>query len=205
MLKIWGRSNSANVRKALWIAEELGLAYERVDVGGPFGGLDDPAYLAKNPNGLIPLLEDGDALLWESNVIVRYLAAKHADKGLWIDDPLARAQGEKWMDWASTALGGDFRDAMMNLVRLPPDKRDPALAKRGVENLARAMRIADQGLADRPWFSGKEFGVGDIPLGCYVYGWMQFDIDRPALPRLEDWYRRLQARPAYRKAVMTPN
>lgn len=116
----------------LWIAEELGLEYEQIDVGGQFGGLQDASFLARNPNGLIPLLEDGNTTLWESNVIVRYLAATHAKSGLWIEAPAERAQAEKWMDWAPSTLYADFRDVITNLIRLPEDKRDKAAMQRGL-------------------------------------------------------------------------
>jgi glutathione S-transferase len=204
MLKIWGRINSTNVRKALWAAEELGLEYEQVNIGGPFGGLQDADFLALNPNGLIPLLQDGDTTLWESNVIVRYLAASRANGSLWIENPAKRAQAEKWMDWSSTTLFGDFRDVMMHLIRLPEDKRDPAILQRGIEGMARSLQIAEEALAVQPWFSGDNFGIGDIPLGCYAYAWFELPITRPSMPRLEGWYQRLTQRAAYRKAVMTP-
>ncbi len=204
MLKIWGRTNSTNVKKALWTARELDIQYEQIDLGGQFGGLDNPAYLERNPNGLVPLLEDGETVLWESNVIVRYLAATYGKKSLWIEDPAKRAQAEKWMDWASTTLYGDFRDVIMHLIRLPEEKRDPVKLKQGLEGLERSMQLADGGLANQPWLSGQNFGIGDIPLGCYAYAWFEFPIERPALPGLEDWYHRLQERPAYRSTVMTP-
>ncbi|MBC2886783.1 glutathione S-transferase [Ochrobactrum sp. CM-21-5] len=204
MLKIWGRTNSTNVKKVLWIAQELDLEYEQLDIGGQFGGLDDPAYLTRNPNGLIPLLEDGETVLWESNVITRYLAAAYGKNSLWIEDPAKRAQAEKWMDWASTTLYSNFRDAIMHLIRLPEEKRNPAILQRGLDGLSRSMQIADSGLKDAPWFSGESFGIGDIPIGCYAYAWFEFLTERPPLPRLEDWYNRLQERPAYRAAVITP-
>lgn len=204
MLKIWGRINSTNVKKALWAAEELGLAYEQINVGGQFGGLQNSEFLARNPNGLIPLLEDGDITLWESNVIVRYLAAVHPDRGLWIEDAAQRAQAEKWMDWSSTTLYSDFRDIMMHLIRLPEDERHPAVLQRGIDGLTRSLQIAEDALSTQPWFSGEAFGIGDIPLGCYAYAWFEFPITRPFMPHLEDWYQRLTQREAYRKAVMTP-
>ncbi|MFQ0813705.1 glutathione S-transferase [Brucella anthropi] len=204
MLKIWGRINSTNVKKALWTAHELDLEYEQINIGGPYGGLKDPAYLTRNPNGLIPLLEDGDMVLWESNTITRYLAAAYGKGGLWIDDPAKRAQAEKWMDWASVSFATSFSDVMKHLIRLPEAERDPAILQRGLEGLAHSMQIADEGLKEAPWFSGENFGIGDIPIGCYAYAWFEFPIERPALPRLEDWYGRLKQRPAYQTAVMTP-
>ncbi|MBC8717515.1 glutathione S-transferase [Ochrobactrum sp. Marseille-Q0166] len=204
MLKIWGRINSTNVKKVLWAAEELGLAYDQIDVGGKFGGLKNADFLARNPNGLIPLLEDEHTTLWESNVIVRYLAASHPNGGLWIENVAERAEAEKWMDWSSTTLYNDFRDIMMHLIRLPKEERDPAILQRGIDGLTRSLQIAEDALSNQPWLSGKDFGIGDIPLGCYAYAWFEFEISRPSMPHLENWYRRLAQRKAYRKAVMTP-
>ena len=125
MLRIWGRKNSSNVRKALWIAEELGLAYESINAGGAFGINDQPEYLAKNPNGVVPMIEDGDFVLWESNAIVRYLAAQYApDSALFPSDPKARAQADKWMDWTTSTLAGPFRSVFWGVVRTPADQRD---------------------------------------------------------------------------------
>ncbi|WP_139975788.1 glutathione S-transferase [Ochrobactrum sp. CGA5] len=204
MLKIWGRINSTNVKKALWTARELNLDYEQIDVGGQFGGLNDPAYLARNPNGLIPLLEDGNTVLWESNTITRYLAAAYGKNTLWIEDPANRAQAEKWMDWASSSFYTNFSNVMKHLIRLPEAERDPAILEHSLEGLAHSMQIANEGLKDDRWFSGETFGIGDIPTGCYAYAWFEFPIERPSLPHLEDWYGRLKRRPAYQAAVMTP-
>ncbi|MBB5701923.1 glutathione S-transferase [Ochrobactrum daejeonense] len=204
MLKIWGRTNSTNVKKALWTAHELDLEFEQINLGGPFGGLQDPTYLARNPNGLVPLLEDGETVLWESNTITRYLAAVYGKGSLWIENPAKRAQAEKWMDWASASLAGNFSDVIRHLIRLPEAERDPAILVRGLEGLARSMKIADEALGDAPWLSGENFGIGDIPIGCFAYAWFEFPIERPSLPRLEDWYDRLKQRPAYKTAVMTP-
>ncbi|MFC4625498.1 glutathione S-transferase family protein [Daeguia caeni] len=204
MLKIWGRLNSSNVKKVIWIANELKLPYEHMNLGGAYGGLDDPAFLQRNPNGLVPLIEDGKTVLWESNVIVRYLAAQYGKDTFWIEDPAKRAQAEKWMDWASTTSMPDFRDVMMNLVRLPEDQRDPIVAQRGVQGLSKMMRIANNALEQQPWLTGDHFGIGDIPLGCLVYAWFLFPIEREDMPALEAWYKRLTERPAYQKAVMIP-
>jgi len=205
MLRIWGRKNSSNVRKALWIAEELGLAYESINAGGAFGINDQPEYLAKNPNGVVPMIEDGDFVLWESNAIVRYLAAQYApDSALFPSDPKARAQADKWMDWTTSTLAGPFRSVFWGVVRTPADQRDWAqinVAKVTIEGL---LRIVDKALSTQPYLSGEAFGMGDIPLGCFAYAWFEMPIERAELPHLKAWYERLQQRPAYRAAVMTP-
>ena len=105
MIKIWGRNTSSNVQKVMWAVGEIGLPHERIDIGGPFGKNREPAYLAMNPNGLVPTLEEEDGfLLWESNSIVRYLAAKHRAGRLEPADLHARARASDWMDWQLSVL-----------------------------------------------------------------------------------------------------
>lgn len=203
MLTIWGRANSANVKKVLWIAEELGLPYRRIDAGGAFGGLETAEYRAMNPMGLVPVLQDGDLTLFESNVIVRYLAARYGDGTLWIDDPAARATAEMWMDWNHT-LGFVLRDAIFGLLRTQPEQRDHAAIERSVAEGARLVAIADAALQKTPWLSGADFGIGDIPFGSYVHTWKALPIAHADHPALDDWYARLRRRPAYAKVVAIP-
>ncbi|WP_300626887.1 glutathione S-transferase [Pseudomonas sp.] len=202
MLKIWGRKNSSNVRKALWCAEELGLDYEAIDAGGAFGVVDTPQYRALNPNGRVPMIEDGDFVLWESNTIVRYLCAKHASD-LYPSDLQARANAEKWMDWTTSTLADPFKAVFWGIVRTPPEKRDWDSINAGRQACINALNTVDQALAEQPYLSGEAFGMGDIPLGCFIYAWFEMPIERPPMPHLEAWYQRLKQRPAYRKAVMT--
>lgn len=204
MLKIWGRKNSSNVRKALWIAEELGLEYESLNAGGAFGVNDQPEYLAKNPNGVVPMIEDGEFVLWESNTIVRYLAAQYAaGSSLYPASPKVRAQAEKWMDWTTSTLAAPFRPVFWGVVRTPADKQDWTQINAAIAEVERLLVIVDAALAHQPYLSGDEFGVGDIPLGCFAYPWFEMPIERRELPHLKAWYERLQQRPAYRTAVMT--
>jgi len=204
MMKIWGRPNSTNVKKALWAATELDLDFEHIPAGGTYGVIDTPEFRALNPNGLVPVLEDDGLVLWESNVIVRYLAAKYGVGKLWIDDAAKRASAEKWMDWASTTLTGPFVDIIWHTVRLPEEKRDPAIQARGVTAFSKALEVPEKTLSGQPWLSGGEFGIGDIPLGVFVYAWMNLPIERPDFPNLTAWYEWLAERPAYAKSVMTP-
>ena len=201
MLTIWGRLNSHNVKKVAWFAEELGLPYVRHDVGGAFG-MDD-AYLAKNPNALIPTIEDGDVTLWESNAILRYLASEHGGARWWPEDPATRAIGDRWMDWQFDYADAQ-RDAFKTLIRTPADRRDMTAVARSAEACAKRMAILDRYLADMPWLSGAEFGVGDVPMGVYAHTWFTLDIARPDLPHVADWYRRLQTRDGYASQVMIP-
>jgi len=202
-MKIWGRNNSTNVRKVLWCAEELGLAYEHIPAGGAFGQVQSPAYLALNPNGLVPCLEDEGLVLWESNAIVRYLARQYGAAPFAPADPRAFAVADKWMDWTSLSFAVPFRDLFWNLVRIAPDQRDQGAMERGASQCAELMRRADAALQGSPYLSGPEFGIGDIPLGCIAYGWFSLEIERPRLPALEAWYERIAARPAFRTGVMT--
>ena len=200
MLKIWGRTNSVNVKKALWCAEELGLRYQRVDAGLKFGVVDTPEYRRMNPNGLVPTLEDDDFVLWESHAIVRYLAAKHGAGGLWPAGLRQRADADRWMDWAFTFQAA-FRPVFWGLIRTPPEQRDAAAIEDGRLKSGKLLDILDAALATRGYVAGDALTMGDIPIGCHVQLWMRLPIDRPRHAHLESWFARLLERPAYRKVV----
>ncbi|KFF48259.1 glutathione S-transferase [Gammaproteobacteria bacterium MFB021] len=202
MLKIWGRANSTNVKKVLWCAEELALPFERIDAGGAYGVVDEPAFRAMNPNGLIPCLQDEDFVLWESNAIVRYLCAKYGRGSQQGADPAARAEADKWMDWTTSSLASPFKDVFWNTVRLPAEQRDDKAVEKGLAACGALLGLVDRTLSEQPFLSGAEWGMGDIPLGCFAYAWFEMAIERPDLPHLAAWYTRLQSRPAYRKHVM---
>lgn len=203
MITIWGRANSHNVKKVVWAAIEMGIAYRRIDMGGPFGYTDD--YRAKNPNPLIPMIEDdsvpGGFALWESNTILRYFADAHAPD--WrIADVCARAQAEKWMDWHFDFSEAQ-NDAFFGVVRHGKQPDDPKV----VASLAATVplaRILDAQLAQTPFLSGQHFGLGDFPMGVYIHTFFSLPHDRPALPHLEAWYAGLTKRPGYASTVMIP-
>ena len=204
MLKIWGRKNSTNVRKVLWCAEELGLDYQSIDAGGAFGVVQEPEYLAKNPNGLVPLIEEDGFVLWESNTIVRYLTARHAPDSSWYpSDVRQRAEAEKWMDWVTSSLATPFRPLFWGMLRTPAEQRDWVAINAAHKTCAQVLSIADQALARQPYLSGDALGVGDVPLGCFAYAWFEMPIERPEMRHLRAWYERLKERPAYQVAVMT--
>lgn len=204
MLKIWGRKNSSNVRKPLWAAEELGLAYEAIDAGGAFGVVDTPQYRAMNPNGRVPVIEDAGFVLWESNAIVRYLLAKHAPNSAWYSaDPQARAIADKWMDWTTSSFAGPFRTVFWGVLRTPADKQDWPAINAAIKECTELLSMADDALASQPYLSGKDIGMGDIPLGSFIYAWFEMPIERAPQAHLQAWYERLKQRPAYQKAVMT--
>lgn len=204
MIKIWGRNNSINVQKVLWCCDELGLAYERIDAGAQFGVVDTPAYRKLNPNGLVPAIEDGGFVLWESNAIVRYLAAKHGAGKLWPQDLRVRADADRWMDWHMSVLWHSLRPLFVELVRRTPDKRDPKVVQAAHKATTDAMQILEACLSGRDYVAGADFTIGDIPVGSAVYRWMNLPVERVPLPRIDAWYGRLQQRPAYRRHIMLP-
>src|ERR687888_1649371 len=163
MLKIWGRTNSVNVKKALWAAEELGLKYQRIDAGMEHGVTKTPEYLRMNPNSLVPTIEDDGFVLWESHSIVRYLCAKHAAGTLWPTELRARADAERWMDWAFTFQAA-FRGLFWGMVRTPPEARDQKAMEESRKKSAELLSIPDGALAGRPFLAGQ-LSMGGIPLG----------------------------------------
>jgi glutathione S-transferase len=203
MLKIWGRTNSVNVKKVLWAAEEMTFKYERIDAGLQFGVNKTPEYLKMNPTGLVPTIDDDGFVLWESHSIVRYLAAKHSAGRLWPTDLRQRAEAERWMDWTYTFQREFQRPIFWALVRTPPEKRDPAAIEAARKTCAQLLQIPEAYLANRPYLAGDELTVGDIPLGCHVQLWMRLPLERPAQPHLKAWFERLCERPAFRKTVDT--
>jgi glutathione S-transferase len=201
MLTIWGRLNSHNVKKVAWFARELDLPHVRHDVGGKFGMSE--AYIAMNPNRLIPTIDDGDVVLWESNAILRYLASRYAPEAMWPAEPAARAQCDKWMDWQFSFAEGQ-RDAFWNLVRKQPEERDATALEKSVRLAGEAMLILDRALASQPWLSGDQFGVADVPMGVYAHTFFALPMERPVVPHVRAWYDRLRERPAYVETVMIP-
>lgn len=204
MLKIWGRTNSVNVQKVLWTLGELDLRHERIDAGGVFGGLDTDAFGALNPNRRIPVIDDGGVVVWESNAIVRYLAARYGRGTLWPEDPGLRARADQWMDWQVSTLLPDMTPLFWQLIRTPAAERDEALIAAVGERVAGAFALLDAHLATHPFVAGDTFTMGDVPLGAMGYRWLHLPCPRPALGHLEGWYRRLEGRRAYQAHVMRP-
>lgn len=204
MLTVWGRPNSINVQIVMWTAAELGLEVDRKDVGGAFGGLDTPEYLAMNPNGQIPTVQDGDLTIWESNACARYLAARYGAGSLWPEDPAERAKADMWMDWKKTSLMGPMTTVFWGLVRTPEGKRNTATIDAAAETARSLYAKLDNWLAGKDFVLGDRLTIGDIPAGAMAYRFMNLVEDRPPMPNLEAWYSRLSGRPAYRDNVMLP-
>lgn len=204
VLKILGRSSSSNVQKVLWCCAELGLDYQREDFGRQFGGNDTPQFLAKNPNGTVPVIIDGGLVLWESNAIVRYLSARHGTGTLYPEDPRRRADADRWMTWQSATVGRNMRGLIHAMFNPPPERRDRAAAAPMVDTAIAHWAILDGQLDGRAFVLGPEFTMADIPMGAYALRWFEMDIVRPVMPHLEAWYARLRDREAYRTHVMAP-
>lgn len=204
MLKIWGRRNSSNVQKVMWLVGELEIPHEQIDVGGPFGKLDSPEFRRLNPHGKIPVLEDGDLVIWESHAILRYLAASYGADRFWPVDPVERAAVDEWIEWAQTTLLRNFSDVFWGFYRTPEAGRDPAFITGALERLNRDFELLDGYLAGRSFLLGNHLSLADIPAGMALYRYFEMDIARPSLPNVEAWYAELQKREAYCAHVMVP-
>ena len=202
MLRILGRVSSVNVQKVVWCADEIGLAYERLDVGGRFGGNDTADYLAKNPNGLVPtLVEDDGFVLYESNAIVRYLAAKHSADALWPTDLRQRADVDRWMEWQSTNYTPAMWGAFWQLIRTPAEKRDAALVESSRAKSEKLSGILDAHLASREFVACDRFTAADVVVGCAAHRWLNLPLARERRPNLERWYAAMKARPGSRQVT----
>lgn len=204
MLKIWGRATSSNVQKVLWTCAELGVPFERVDWGGPFGGNKDPRYLALNPNGLVPTVEDGGLVIWESNTIMRYLCAKHGGEPLHPAEPARRTDVERWMDWQLSALTQPMAAMLLGYYRTPPEKRDPAALEAYRLRAIDLWRIVEAQLGHGDYLAGPGLTLADICVGIWAYRWHAYPIERPSLPRLKAWYERLGTSPGFAAHVARP-
>lgn len=204
MLRIWGRRNSINVQKVMWAVGELKLPHERIDAGGPFGGLDTEEFGRLNPNRRVPVIDDGGSVVWESHAIVRYLAGRYGAGSLAPEDPALRAQSDMWTDWTLADLQPAFMGVFWNFYRTPEAQRNWPMIRQGIARSTILFRLLDKHLEDRNFLAGDTLTLGDIPAGAQLFRYFTLQIDRPALPNVEAWYARLQEREAYRTHVMVP-
>jgi len=204
MIQVWGRRNSGNVIKVLWCLRELGRPFDVEEVGGPHGKNKEDWFLALNPNGLVPVVRDEDGyVVWESNVIVRYLAAKYSPGGMWPQDVFARADADRWMDWPM--LVQPYMTTLnVGLVRTPSEQRDISKIEVAHRAAADIWAVLDEHLRDRDFVAGAQLTIGDIAIGNLAYRWFNLDVDRPEMPGLQSWYRRLSERKAFQTEVMRP-
>jgi len=204
MMRIWGRLSSINVRKVVFTARLLQLPFERIEAGGEFGVVRSPEYLARNPNAVVPLLDDDGFTLWESNVIVRYLGARHGNGSFYPQDLRVRFDAERWMDWQQTTLNRAGRDAFLQLVRTPADRRDPALIAASTTATEPLWDLLDAHLRDRAWMAGKHLTMADVPIACEAHRWRGLSLEHRARPGLDAWYARILELPAARGVLDLP-
>jgi len=199
VLKIWGRISSINVRKVVLTAQWLGIPFERVDAGHEFGIVKTPAYRDMNPNALVPTVEDGDFRLWESNVIVRYLSAKHSMGALYPAALEQRFDAERWMDWQqddAEPRGVEMR--LWHLLRTAPEKRQPQLIEDSIALTEPLLRMLDAHLAAQPFMTGDAFTMADIPIACEIHRWRGTPVPQVELPHVDAWYAGICGNPASR-------
>lgn len=204
MIKFRGRLSSINGRKVEWALREVGVAYERIDTGREFGGIDTAEFAALNPNRLIPVIDDDGLVLWESNVIVRYLAARYAAGTLYPEPLPARFDAERWMDWQQTTLNPAGRGAFMQLIRTPAGQRDPATIEESKATMQPLLALLDAHLARQPFMAGNRFTMADIPVACEIHRWFALGLSPRAQPHLERWYGTVSARAAARPLLALP-
>lgn len=205
MLKILGRSSSSNVQKVLWCAAELGLDFtHEQEYGGAFGNTDTPEYLSMNPNGLVPTLVEDDFVLWESNAIVRYLAARHGQDSLYPSDLRARASAEKWMEWHTSTFGEVSFPAFFELVRKSAGERDQSAIDASVERTNKTIEILDNALSGRDYIGSETFSIADFTYGPTLHRWFNLSVERAPRPNVEAWYQRMLEREPFTTYVAIP-
>jgi glutathione S-transferase len=205
-LKLWGRISSINVRKVMWTAQYLKLAIERVDAGGKFGLLDTPEYQRMNPNAMIPVLQDADFTLWESNVIVRYLCAKNSfgPHALYPQDIRASFNAERWMDWQQSELNRATGPAFVQWFRTAPAQRNAAIIADSTRKTQHCLAIVEAHLQHHAYMAGDQLTMADIPLLCEIHRWWALPQPRPSYPAIERWYAPLLAHPASQGVLDLP-
>ena len=204
MLTIWGRKTSYNVQALMWCVGELGLAYHRRDIGHRFGGNDTPEFLSLNPNGTVPVLQDGDgAPIWETGAILRYLASRYGEETFWPTSPERRAKVDQWAEWAKINVTLAFTGPVFwRVIRTAPSQQDPQAIAAALNHLHGVLRIAEHQLAATEYLAGDHLSLADIQFGHVLFRYFDIPIDRPHWPHIVSYYKRLVERPAFREHVM---
>jgi glutathione S-transferase len=200
-ITLWGRESSANVQKVRWALGEIGLAYEHIPLGGKYGGTSDAAYLAMNPNGLVPTLRDNGLVIWESHAILRYLAATYSVGGLWPESPSARSLVDQWTDWTATSFQPAWIGAFWLIVRTPSAQHDPAAIAKSLAATERCLSIMEKRLTDAPYLGGDQLTYADLAAGVAMYRRSTMEVARVRHPAVDAWHQRLRERAPFRQAV----
>jgi glutathione S-transferase len=192
MLHILGKIPSINVRKVLW--------------GVGVRTTNDPAYLALNPNGLVPVIKDDDFVLWESNTIIRYLANRYGGDALYPAEPQARARVDQWIDWQGADLNRSWVGAFLGLVRKSPDHQDPAGIAQSIAGWTKHMQVLNTQLeATGAYVAGNGFTLADIPIGLSVNRWFGTPFEHPDFPAVSRYVERLATREGFQKYAGSAN
>ncbi len=203
LIKVWGRASSSNVQAVMWAIAEFGLAHERYDAGHIYGVNDTAEFLAMNPNGKVPVVQDGsNPPLWETGAILRYLSGKYANDRFWPSDPEARAHVDKWAEWAKINVSIKFTGPIFwRVVRTAPSRQDPAAIRQAIDVLNTSLAIADAQLSKHAFLASSEFTLADIQFGQVLYRYFNIEIDRVDFPNIESYYARLRRRPHFMRHV----
>ena len=205
MLTVWGRRSSFNLQKVMWLVGELAIEHRHIEAGGQFGGLDTPEFRAMTPHGRVPVIDDNGTVVWESHAILRYLAARYGRGSFWIDDAAERSRVDQWLDWSQTTLQPDFLIGIFwGFYRTPEPQRNLPAVKESINRCTRHFQLLDRLLSGQTFMLGNQLSLADIPIGTHLYRYFNLEIERPSLPNVDAWYRRLQDRAAYRTHVMVP-
>ena len=205
MLTLLGRRSSFNVQKVAWLLAELDVAHRHIELGGTFGGLDTPEFRMMNPHGKVPVLKDGDHVIWESHAILRYLAAKHGAETFWDDDPAERSRVDQWIEWSQSTLQHDFLNGIFwGYYRTPEEQRDNEAVARSIDKCSAHFGLLDGMLTDQDYLLGETLSLADIPIATHLYRLFNLGIEWPQWPGLDAYYERLRERPGYAEHVMVP-
>lgn len=202
MIHLWGRRTSINVQKVMWVLAELKLDYERSDVGGAFGGLNNEAYTALNPHRQVPTLVDGNTVLWESNAILRYLADAYGKDIIFGSTPAARGTSDMWMEWYQSSVYSQFQAIFYQTVRLPHAERSPDILAKAKEVVFKQFSLFNSTLETRPFINGDQLTLGDVPMAACLYRYYTMDIVRPDYPMIARYYDTLTKRPTFSENIM---
>ncbi|MCY3981415.1 MAG: glutathione S-transferase family protein [Alphaproteobacteria bacterium] len=199
--RLWGRASSVNVQKVMWALTELDLAYDRIDAGFTYGQTDTDSFATMNPTRRVPVWQDSDLTLFESNAILRHLG--RSQRALWPKTLKDQAIADQWMEFASTTWQPPVLVIFYETVRLPPDKRSPERLVQAVDDATAAARVLDGRLAQSEWLSGDGFTMADITAGALMHRYVDMSFERVHFPYLDRWRKALEARAPYRNTVQT--
>ncbi len=202
MIKIWGRRNSHNVQKVLWLCQESSLEFIQEDAGMEYGRTRDPDMLARNPNAVIPTIEDDGFVVWESNVILRYLSRKYGLMNVYPEEVELRTEVERWMDWQQTTLLSPMTTIFWGRARAP-EKFSRTEIDEAIDKANHMWGIVSEGLQGRKWLLGDRFSLAEVCMGALAWRWFSLvpESERATHKNLESWFAHLCERSAYEEHV----